>query len=86
MRRTRKKTDYWTLVWDDAPIAGIPILPLDDNPTSADEGQLVYRTHAGALAACQNQGDMYEIACHPCILGQERAYPRRVRLQFRKGK
>lgn len=52
--------ECWTLIDDET---GIPVLPLDDNPGSADEGMLLYLTEKGAQSAAQHQRDSWFIAC-----------------------
>jgi hypothetical protein len=57
---------YYTIVNE----LGVPILPLDENPDSEDEGMLVYSTLAAAQAAadyqmlCYNLEDVRPLPLH----------------------
>ena len=42
---------------------GIPIVPIDCNPESDDEGMLVYWSREAAELAAEHQSERYEMDC-----------------------
>ncbi len=56
---------YYTIVNEH----GVPVLPLDENPDSEDEGMLVYRSQEAAQAAADYQMLCYDLeSVHPLPL------------------
>jgi hypothetical protein len=56
---------YYTIVNE----LGVPVLPLDENPDSEDEGLLVYRSLEAAQAAADYQMFCYDLeSVHPLPL------------------
>jgi hypothetical protein len=53
-------SDLWTIVHSDTKK---PVLPMDCNPESDDEGMLVYRSQKAAELAAEYQAEMYDIVC-----------------------
>jgi hypothetical protein len=53
-------SDLWTVVMR---ATGMPVLPVDCNPESDDEGMLVYRSRRAADTAAEHQSDMYGLDC-----------------------
>ncbi len=70
---------YWTIVHKDNKS---PVIPFDCNPTSKDEGMLVYYSYQAARASSCHQNSQYELDCEPCKLGDES----RSHLRLAKGK
>jgi hypothetical protein len=52
--------ELWTIV---KRTSGDPVVPLDCNPSSDDQGMLVYRSRVAAESAAEYQSDMYDVDC-----------------------
>jgi hypothetical protein len=57
--------DLWTVI-DHA--TRRPVVPVDCNPQSDDEGFLVYRSRTAAELAAEHQSDLYDLDCQACRL------------------
>jgi len=63
----RAKTKYWVIV----DCNGRAVFPLDDNGHS-DQGMIVHRTRAGAIAQAVHQNEMYDLGAKAVPLGKEK--------------
>jgi hypothetical protein len=52
--------ELWTIVHSDTKN---PVLPMDCNPKSDDEGMLLYRSQKAAELAADYQTEMYDLVC-----------------------
>ena len=53
-------TDLWTVV---VRSNGSPVLPIDSNPESTDEGMLVYLSRRAAELSAEHQSELYDLDC-----------------------
>ncbi|MEN6507139.1 MAG: hypothetical protein ABFD92_21595 [Planctomycetaceae bacterium] len=58
-----KIKDLWTVVLCKS---NEPVVPIDDNPESDDQGMIVYRSQRAAELAAEYQAEMYGIDCRAC--------------------
>ena len=58
----------WTIVLDDGLFRGEPMTPSDCNPDGNDDGMIVYRDEASAVASAKYQTEELDVPCVACRL------------------